>query len=116
MGTEPNRRSNDSIRSTFWDDEDMRELVEFFVADLGARVDDLTRAWEQANAEQIRIFAHQLKGAAPGYGFDGIGNAAGRLETALSSLAAADDLSASEAEFRTLLDLCRRAVIGSPNQ
>lgn len=110
MGTEQNGRANDSIRSAFWEDEDMRELVEFFVVELGSRVEDLSRAWEQANTEQLKVFAHQLKGAAPGYGFEGIGTAAGRLEASLSSLDSPHDLSASERAFRELLDLCRRAA------
>lgn len=113
MGTEQDRGPEESVRSAFWDDEDMRELVEYFVSELDTRIKDMTRAWEQSNAEQIRVFAHQLKGAAPGYGFVGIGAAAGRLESAISALDSSTEISASETEFRALVDLCRRAVVGS---
>lgn len=113
MGREHDQGPDEAVRSAFWDDEDMRELVEFFVSELDMRIEGMTRAWEQANAEQIRIFAHQLKGAAPGYGFDGIGAAAGRLEAAINALGSATELDSSEAEFGDLIDMCRRAVVGS---
>lgn len=106
----------EALYSTFADDEDMRELVEYFVSELGTRVQDLSKAWEDANADQIRVFAHQLKGAASGYGFEPIGSAAGRLETAIIGLSSPDSLSGIESQFRELLSLCRRVSLGSPEE
>ncbi len=102
----------DALLSSFSDDEEMRELVEYFVSELGTKVRDMSEAWEQANADQIRVFAHQLKGAASGYGFDSIGSAAGRLESAINGISSTDELSGIESQFRELLDLCQRASLG----
>jgi HPt (histidine-containing phosphotransfer) domain-containing protein len=112
MAMEQGPQPGEAIFSAFSDDEDMRELVEYFVSELGTRVQDMSKAWEQANADQIRVFAHQLKGSAAGYGFDSIGTAAGRLESAINSISSPNKLSGIESQFRELLDLCQRATLG----
>lgn len=111
MGQES--RPKDHIRSAFWDDEDMRDLIELFVSELGTRIDDLTVAWERGHADQIRQVAHQLSGASVGYGFESIGEAAESLELSIRALSNPEDLSSTEGAFRDLIDLCRRAMAGS---
>ena len=112
MAIEQGPKPSEMIQSSFWDDDDMRELVEYFVSELGSRIQDMSAAWDQENSEQILVLAHQLNGAAPGYGFDGIGDAAGRLDIALKTISATDNLASTEYQFRDLLDQCRRAIVG----
>jgi len=112
LAMEQRPKHTEAILSSFSDDEEMRELIEYFVSELGTKVRDMSQAWEQANADQIRVFAHQLKGSASGYGFDSIGSAAGRLESALNAISSPDELSGIESQFRELLDLCQRASLG----
>ena len=65
-------------------DPEFAELVDYFRAQLPDRV----RAFESCAAADdlpgLRRLAHQLKGAAPGFGFPEVGSAARRLEDALT--------------------------------
>ncbi len=84
----------------------MDELIGEFVAGLAARVDKLTQLLESGDLAGVRTLAHQLKGASGGYGFDVIGQAAGRLEAACK---ASDELARVQGEVQELINLCRRA-------
>ncbi len=86
----------------------MADLVEYFVSELGERVDAISKALEMEDRTTLRRIAHQLKGAAGGYGFDVIGHAASRLEDA--TLADEADLSAVRELTEDLIDLCRRVT------
>lgn len=87
-------------------DEDMAELVEMYIAELPERA----AALEQSLAEQdwvaLARLAHQIKGAAGGYGFPTLTIAAGELETTAN---AEDDLDALAQHVREISDLCGRA-------
>lgn len=102
------RHRTRDLRSHFADDPEMGELVELFLTELPARARAIEEAAAQADASRLRDLAHQLKGAAGGYGFPTLGVAAGRVE------AMAGDPSASIAvtaeEVRDLIDLCERAT------
>ena len=52
--------------------------------------------------------AHQLKGAAGGYGFDSISDAAGEIETFSLSMEA--DISSVRERVEGLIQLCRSAT------
>lgn len=80
------------IRSRFADDPEMCELVELFVEDIPAKIARLQTAMEQEDLEAVRTFAHQLKGAAGGYGFESLTPVAQRLE---GTAAAATEISAA---------------------
>lgn len=98
------------IRSTFADDPDMRPLVEEFVAEMEQRVQELSACWDHSRGEDLKRISHQLKGASAGYGFDGLGEAAARLEQSLKRMGdLSGDLSSLRDEFEGLIDLCRRA-------
>ncbi len=94
--------------SEFADDAEMAELIELFVAEMPERICSLRSAFEQAATEDLQRLAHQLKGAAPGYGYPAIGVAAADLEEAAKQARALDDL---RAELDELLNLCRRASL-----
>lgn len=78
------------IRSSFAEDPDMAELVEMFVDDASSKVDRLNQAIACGDWNQVRVFAHQLKGAAAGYGFSPLSDLARELETSASLGAVAE--------------------------
>lgn len=100
--------SADVVRSLFADDPDMVELVELFVAELPEKIGAMEQMYEENSREELGRIAHQLKGASGGYGFDAIGHSASRLEQAIKTNAASDDVRRAMQE---LIDLCGRASI-----
>lgn len=101
------RRANPII-SEFASDSEMHELIRMFVDELPQRIDEFRTAWSDSDAAEVKRLAHQLKGAAPGYGFTPLGTAAHRLEVALEH--AQTDLSSVRDEFEALIQLCSRAA------
>jgi HPt (histidine-containing phosphotransfer) domain-containing protein len=88
----------------------MREIVEFFVNDLSARMESICDALEHEDRARLKTLAHQLKGAAGGYGFPTIGVAAGAVERELLGTQA--DLASLQDKVEDLIRLCRSAVPG----
>ena len=68
------------------DDEEMAPLVEQFVASLPARATALLEATFAGDLTRLARLAHQLKGAAGGYGFPTITDAAALLEQAATGV------------------------------
>jgi HPt (histidine-containing phosphotransfer) domain-containing protein len=68
------------IVSDLADDEDMTELLDGFVVSLATQATRLEEASAAGDHDAVRRIAHQIKGAAGGYGFPTITAAAGRLE------------------------------------
>jgi HPt (histidine-containing phosphotransfer) domain-containing protein len=99
-------KSGQMLVSSFADDEDMKEIVHQFVRGLPERSAAVVRACEVRDWTTVKRLAHQLKGAAGGYGFAGITDAAKDVEQAVE-----DALDAPSLQLRveTLADLCRRA-------
>lgn len=56
------------------------ELIEMFLGELPNRIDSLHESMKTNDFSQLNRLAHQLKGAAPSFGFDPIGSAAADLE------------------------------------
>lgn len=100
------------LRSTLANDPDMRELVEFFVQEMPARIASLRKAYEGAAVADLVRLAHQLKGASGGYGFAQIGDQAGVLESTLKHRSGSDAqaLAAIKSQLDALIDLCNRAT------
>lgn len=73
--------SAEPIISEFADDPDMTELVELFVDRLGATMGEMRAALSAGEFDEVQRLAHQLKGAAAGYGFPGLGEAARVVES-----------------------------------
>jgi HPt (histidine-containing phosphotransfer) domain-containing protein len=99
-----------SLQSEYADDPDMREIVEFFVNDLTARMNSIREAFTRDDRARLKTLAHQLKGAAGGYGFPTIGTAAGAVEREL--LGSEADLSHLQDKVEDLIRLCRSAIPG----
>lgn len=71
MKTQPDSNQTDpsSLRSSFADDQEMSELILFFVQAMDERIEALRSAHQDGDMVQLQRLAHQLKGAATGYGF-----------------------------------------------
>jgi response regulator RpfG family c-di-GMP phosphodiesterase len=86
LGEHLRRRSADEnapLRSTLAGDPELAELIPRFVQSLGARAVSLREAADKHDFAVVRRIAHQIKGAAGGYGFAPISAAAELLERAL---------------------------------
>lgn len=105
-----NAASRAPILSEYADDADMIELVESFVSELPKRVEAITSAAKECRATDLKRIAHQLRGAAPGYGFPIIGTAAARLEDHMRQAPANVDLTTFKSQIDELIDVCSRAV------
>jgi len=100
------------ILSSFRDDPEMTELIDYFVKALPERIAALEEAWQAADVASLKRIAHQLKGSAVGFGFEAIGQAACELEAPLAEAPVGEDVvSGIEAQFRRLVDLCSRAAM-----
>lgn len=95
------------IFSVYADDADMIELIGLFVDEMPARVESLQDALRDRHWDRLRTLAHQLKGAAPGYGFEAIGRAAGEVERVVANHADGEAVSRA---LEDLLAVCRRAA------
>lgn len=70
------------VRSEFADDEDFRELLQLFAESVPEKQGTLRALHQKGAVEEIRVCAHQIKGAGGGYGFPGLSSAAADLEHA----------------------------------
>lgn len=68
------------LYSVFADDPEMQEIIGLFVMELPKRTMAMQSALNRADLDLVRILAHQLKGAAGGYGFSTLGEAAALVE------------------------------------
>jgi HPt (histidine-containing phosphotransfer) domain-containing protein len=100
--------SDKPLYSTLKDDPEMVELIEYFLDQMDHRVEVMTNAWRNAEREDLRTLAHQLKGAAAGFGYQCITDAARELEQGLNQNEA--DLSSLSEQVEALVQLCRQAA------
>ncbi|MFN3167466.1 MAG: Hpt domain-containing protein [Phycisphaeraceae bacterium] len=107
----PNPAPNPPLQSTLADDPDMAELVSFFVEEMGERVESINAAALDQDLSQLRTVAHQLKGAAGGYGFAPISDCAASLEQLIDASDPSADAEALREQVDALIDLCRRASL-----
>lgn len=70
------------IRSAYADDPDYRELIEVFLDAAPERARELRVAFDSGSLDHVLLKAHQLKGAAGGFGFQGLTELAAALERA----------------------------------
>jgi len=79
------------------------KLVERFLSGLPQRIAAIQSAQAGGDLNQLRVLAHQLKGAAGGYGFTPISQAAAQLENTVNNGA---DPAALAKSISTLSTLC----------
>jgi HPt (histidine-containing phosphotransfer) domain-containing protein len=110
----PDTTTAPSIPSEYSDDAEMVDIVEMFVEDMPRRLEALAAAWECMDVECVRRLAHQLKGAAAGYGYPRLTERARALEDLLrdpEDESAEAVLRRASAEYQELIDLCGRVVV-----
>jgi HPt (histidine-containing phosphotransfer) domain-containing protein len=104
---------NEPLYSILASDPDMVELVEPFVSEMPGRCDALRDLFTHANWADLKRAAHQLKGAAGGYGFDPLTPFAAQLENAITS--GADSITI-EIALEALVAQCGRVRAGADSQ
>jgi len=95
------------LQSAFAGDPDMDVMVELFVDEMPDRVAAIGACWREQRWDDLQRLAHSLKGAAGGYGFEPITDAAARLEQAVRER---DEAARLKSAVDELVDLCRRAA------
>lgn len=91
------------------------ELIEYFLGELPARVDAINAAASHDNFEQLGRIAHQLKGAAPGFGFPTIGSAASKLDEQIREIDATEEaIKQVRMQVESLVSLCRSFINPKP--
>jgi PAS domain S-box-containing protein len=93
----------DSILSKLMSKPATAKLVEKFLAGLGQRATAIQQAFSSKDLPTLKVLAHQLKGAAGGYGFPALTEAARKVEQDVTSNA---DIKQLGADVRALADLC----------
>jgi HPt (histidine-containing phosphotransfer) domain-containing protein len=103
----------DVLVSDFAADPDMAEIIQMFLDGLEDRASGLDNAFGSGNLTELASLAHQLKGAAGGYGYPIIS----RLALDVERLAKSGE---SNDELRSTLDrlvlMCRRAIAGASHE
>lgn len=103
--------SKPALRSTLADDPEMKEIVRLFADELPKRLEAIQTAIRTGSTRDVVRLAHHLKGASAGYGYPSIGEAAARLESALTGAGglAPKALEDVKAHVDSLVELCERA-------
>ncbi len=92
-------------------DPEDAELIEYFLGELPQKVEAINSAAVDEDVEQLGRLAHQLKGAAPGFGFPAIGTAAAKLEGSIRELdESSQDVESVRAQIEGLVSLCQSYI------
>ena len=101
----------EALYSEFAGDIDMVEIINRFVDGLPGRMDELRTAMADGATADMKRLAHQLKGAAGGYGFGPITSVAGELELTIGR---GEGATVTEEIAGRLLAMCARAQACEP--
>jgi signal transduction histidine kinase/CheY-like chemotaxis protein/HPt (histidine-containing phosphotransfer) domain-containing protein len=104
---EHNSPSVPPLPSEYADDEDMLPLIEEFLTELPERLYAIDKALREDDLTRLAALAHQLKGAAGGYGYPTITDSARSVEQMAKDTDQAHHLNASIEQLKAL---CRRAA------
>lgn len=104
------RKNPEPVRSDFEGDPAMRSLIDLFVSQMPEKASRLSDLFEGGHIDDLERLAHQLRGAAGGYGFGEISEAAAGLEDACR---AEEELDGLRSQVDELVDLCQRARTGT---
>lgn len=107
-------RQLEPLRGEFHDDADMRPIVTMFLDELPARIKGLEQAIEASDLVLFKRLTHQLKGAAGGYGYPSITQAALTLERCLDVSGETWTI-ACRVHLDAFILLLRRARVGAPH-
>jgi HPt (histidine-containing phosphotransfer) domain-containing protein len=95
------------VLSSYAADPDMVEIVREFALELPGRADRIEQLLAAGGLEELRVMAHQLKGAGGGYGYAPVTELAGALERAIHDARAHGEIESRAAELCKVL----RAVV-----
>ena len=101
-------KTSGPLYSQLPEDADMRELIEWFVADVGKDAIRIERALEEGDHDRLAVLAHQLKGSAGSYGFPEVTQLAGRLEQIVREGKVGSEISTVVKDF---VELCSRVSV-----
>ncbi|MBC7784942.1 MAG: Hpt domain-containing protein, partial [Burkholderiales bacterium] len=99
------------LRSSLATNEKLKGVLERFVTRLPERIDEMQRLVREQDLDNLARAVHQMKGAAGGYGFPDITQAATRAEDCIKR---ADDVGSIATQIDQLVGLIRR-VDGFPD-
>lgn len=85
-------------------DPAMAQLINEFISDASRRADQLAKAIEEQQLDVVRTLCLQFKGSAPAYGYEPVGEAAGRIITMLDER---HELATMAGELRRLIIMCQ---------
>jgi two-component system sensor histidine kinase/response regulator len=68
------------VSELLYEDPELHDVVEEFVAGLSGRIAELRRAYQRLDWEQLESLAHRLKGAGGSYGYPDLSRLAARME------------------------------------
>ncbi len=108
----PVARVAQPLYSSFAEEPEMAPIIEEFIDGLPRMTEALSTARRGADHVSLKRVAHQLKGAAGGYGFPSITDAAAAVERAASALPT--DGALVDDRLEALFMLCRLARAGTP--
>jgi PAS domain S-box-containing protein len=80
-------------RDPIFDDPEFQRLIRVFISHLAERAEQITRCLATHDMEDLAMCAHQLRGAAGGYGFANVSKAAAGVERAIRGGAAEEEVS-----------------------
>jgi signal transduction histidine kinase/DNA-binding NarL/FixJ family response regulator len=92
-------------------DPDLAELINEFVGGLPTRIEAIKHSCAAKDLSMLAGLAHQIKGAAGGYGFPSITEAAAHLEQIAKAGKGMEEVLAA---VQHIADLCRRAQAATP--
>lgn len=101
--------SVEPLISDFADDPDMCEIIELFIDGLKERTESIQKAFDDRNFTTVSGIAHQLKGAAGGYGYPTLSELAFDVEQLAKQNAAVNQI---EDSLTLLIEQCHRAIVG----
>jgi len=101
------------LYSEYAGDADMLELIDGFLSELPDRLYKIERAAREEDLKSLASFAHQLKGAAGGYGYAPITDTARNLEHRAKEERELNEISETVKELK---HLCMRAKAGSKSR
>ncbi|VAX39379.1 Two-component system sensor histidine kinase/response regulator hybrid [hydrothermal vent metagenome] len=89
------------------DDMDFREIVESFLVTLEKKIDDINKAWQQKNYEELAGLTHWLKGAGGTVGFMEFTEPATTLEQQIQT----EDANAISQSIQTIIQIQQRIIM-----
>jgi HPt (histidine-containing phosphotransfer) domain-containing protein len=95
------------IRSDLAGDPDYHELLQLFAEEIPRKRQAVRELRREGRLADLAVFAHQLKGAAGGYGFGGLSEAAAVLEVACRS----NDLDRMDVAVDAIVDYLDRIQV-----